>query len=518
MRAWREILIRELHTNESKHFKTKHPRLLIPATFPDVTILRYYTNPAVSSLQTVQRLKTELDWDRDIDIVGLRRFVADAFDWRFKTGAKRFIRGLAPSLMVLKLRTNQIETDLPQSSTDGSDDAVGLVRAICGKRENFHTDGLEELRVKCIPLDVVGLDLEAEKSDDGYVGDVGGDADEEELPTLDVTLSPSKRQPSVYDPSVPENIWILGTYVRCGAPRQVEVWEEAMRQPKKTAAADPPLKRTKNKARRAEQKGTMDRFVKITKPSLLPPPTFALGGTSPIREQFRTNQVPPSPAKRREDDDTRSTTDKVSTGRIKRGAILAKAQHLQPRALASKGTQSRSLESLTSSGQSPPTDPIMANPWTLSRTPHEGAPTPRAVNRKLDFLPPGLQLRSHVADLGGDDELPELLFSPKEAPMLPAALQQACSPSATGQVVEVLSSPSEARQGASEAFVGEASLSEARRAFKKPDTPKATKPRRLVALRESSEGTWKEVDEPEAQTRAKVFRDVEVVDLSHRLT
>ena len=29
--------------------------------------------------------------------------------------------------------------------------------------------------------------------------------------------------------------------------------------------------------------------------------------------------------------------------------------------------------------------------------------------------------------------------------------------------------------------------------------------RRLVALRESAEGTWKEVDEPEAQTRASVL-------------
>jgi hypothetical protein len=45
----------------------------------------------------------------------------------------------------------------------------------------------------------------------------------------------------------------------------------------------------------------------------------------------------------------------------------------------------------------------------------------------------------------------------------------------------------------------------------------ATKVMRMVALRESLVGAWKEVDELEAITRGSVFAEVEVLDMTDGL-
>ena len=277
IQAWRESLTHELQTNESKHFKTKHSKIRIPDKFPDTNILKYYTNPAVSSNQTIQDLKRDLKWDKDIDIVGLRRFVGDAFEWRFKGGAEKFIRGLAPALMVQKLRTRRTDICPAHSMNDEARGHKDLVREICGKRHNFDTDGQEELRVKCVPLEVVGLNLSEEALDTGYIG---GDAElNDEVTEANALLSPSKRrQPSTYDPTLPENMWILGKYVRCGALRQVQDWEASLRQPKKTAAPKSPTKRGRKKPGQTAETGTMERFVKVIKPGLQPPPKFPQEG------------------------------------------------------------------------------------------------------------------------------------------------------------------------------------------------------------------------------------------------
>jgi Holliday junction resolvase YEN1 len=92
-KAWRDRLAHELHSNESKFFRVKHKSFQLPETFPNQEVLGYYTNPVVSSPERVERFKNELRWEQEIDITGLRVFVADAFDWHYKSGAKKFIRG-----------------------------------------------------------------------------------------------------------------------------------------------------------------------------------------------------------------------------------------------------------------------------------------------------------------------------------------------------------------------------------------------------------------------------------------
>ncbi len=171
LEAWRKDLAHEIQTNDSKYFRVKHKRLKIPENFPDKEVLRYYTHPVVSTTTKIQKLKDDIQWDGVVDIQGLRLFVAEAFDWTHKIGAKKFIRGIAPVLLVHKLRIRGDRRD------SGYGDIIltamnemELVRAICGKRNHFSTDGIPELRVAYLPLDIVGLDLDAEEDDSGDYG------------------------------------------------------------------------------------------------------------------------------------------------------------------------------------------------------------------------------------------------------------------------------------------------------------------------------------------------------------
>ena len=81
-------LVHELQTNESKHFRIKHKALQIPESFPNKEVLGYYTHPIVSSATKLAKLKEGIEWDGEIDVAGLRVFVAEAFEWTRKSGAK----------------------------------------------------------------------------------------------------------------------------------------------------------------------------------------------------------------------------------------------------------------------------------------------------------------------------------------------------------------------------------------------------------------------------------------------
>jgi Holliday junction resolvase YEN1 len=92
-KTWRDSLAHELRSNSSKFFRVKHNALQLPGTFPNLEVLGYYAQPVVSSAEGIQKLKDEIQWDGEVDIAGLRAFVADAFEWRHKSGAIKFIRG-----------------------------------------------------------------------------------------------------------------------------------------------------------------------------------------------------------------------------------------------------------------------------------------------------------------------------------------------------------------------------------------------------------------------------------------
>ena len=269
---WRERLQRELATNESKFFGRKHGTIKIPENFPDQVVLGYYKHPAVSSSEKVVELRQSLKWDTEVDVPELRSFVAEAFNWPFLMGAKHFIKTLAPCLLAHKLiearrsRLQYVDDLEAQASAEEK-----FVKNISGRRAHWNTDGSQELRIAFIPADIVGLDLSLEedidrRDDDSEevveVDDQGSDGEGRVHP-----VRPTKRcGPATYDPTQPEKIWMLETFVKLGVPLLVETWEEDMRNPKRIASRKPREKGTL--AKKATKGGAMDSFVKITKPGL----------------------------------------------------------------------------------------------------------------------------------------------------------------------------------------------------------------------------------------------------------
>ncbi|KAL9117593.1 MAG: hypothetical protein Q9187_005870 [Circinaria calcarea] len=273
IRQWRERLEHELRNNESGFFRVKHKALRIPETFPDKSVLGYYTHPIVSSSEKISNLKESIKWSGVVDIQGLRAFVADAFEWQHLAGARKFIRGFAPALLVHRLRKRGEECTTNSFGLEfQAEEEAGYIKTICGQRTHFATDGVPELRVAYVPAEIVDIDLDQEETDD-YAGITGKDNDSElEEPGSDEedrsrSRSPTKIDaPSTYDPSQPEKIWILETFAKLGVPLLVETYEENMRNPKKFASRKARQRTAITKS--GMTKGALDAFVKVSKPNL----------------------------------------------------------------------------------------------------------------------------------------------------------------------------------------------------------------------------------------------------------
>lgn len=280
--AWRENLAYEIRTNENGHFGMKRKALKIPNNFPDPEVLGYYTHPVVSTSAKLAKLTTDIVWEGDIDIAGLRTFVAEAFDWTHKTGAKKFIRGLAPALLVsrLRIRGNRRESGFGDVVYTAMKE-MELVRSICGKRAHFSTGGIPELRLVYCPLDIVGLDLnaETEHSDEydrnglatnqDYEFENGGEAMESSDDTSPKTRSihQAKRKPSLYDPNELEKLWVSESIAKVGIPLKVEDWQESQRNPRKTSQLRVVAK--KASAKGGMSRGALHRYIKISKPGIV---------------------------------------------------------------------------------------------------------------------------------------------------------------------------------------------------------------------------------------------------------
>ena len=366
LREWRQRLEHELQTNENKLFRQRRKTVKVLEHFPDMKVLSYYTSPVVSSPERVSRLREEIVWSQGVNVPELRIFVSEAFEWQYLAGAKKFIRGLAPALLAHEL----IERSNLQSREDEALEmkqlAEGkLVKAICGRRAHWNTDGSPELRVAYIPAETVGLDLDSEEKGDfqGYMNDVSGD----EQPASggeegrERSRCPTKRKgPSTYNPAEIEKIWVLETYVKLGVPLLVETWEEEMRNPKRFATRKAREKKALSKA--GTKTGAMDRFVKITK----------IGqGKSPISEKSALGgediPIPPIFLAPADAHLLKSPSRKALTQNRELVGQKIKKKTM-PKAKALEKTKDRGFSSQLS--QSPITD-INLNPWTLAKRPSE---------------------------------------------------------------------------------------------------------------------------------------------------
>ncbi|KAI1293373.1 hypothetical protein F5Y03DRAFT_374063 [Xylaria venustula] len=267
--SWKERLTYELRHNESGFFRTRHKALTIPDDFPNMEILRYYTHPVVSPTKTLDRLKQQ-SWDREIDVQGLREFVRETFDWSFRIGAIKFIRVLAPCLLVRKIMQNKAELDARPGETNVVREKTSeLVRSITARRAHFSTDATQELRISFIPSNIVGYDFQEEPDE---VIDFGRDGlalnsdeeIEEAAEEIGDAESKSKSGPrKVFSPTEPDLAWIPETIARFGIRSMVEEWEEAQ-QAKAVARSRPKSSRQKAK-QGAIAAASIDGFFRVTK-------------------------------------------------------------------------------------------------------------------------------------------------------------------------------------------------------------------------------------------------------------
>lgn len=235
---WRERLQYELEENESGYFQTKHKAVRIPETFPDRTVLSYYAKPVVSTESEIEFLRGRLTnaWDKEVDVLEIRRFAAQTFDWNYRSGARKVIRLLAEPLVFQRLRLGRQLSAFPVGMSLASDSGAAMLSKVYKSRTSFSTDGLPEVQVDMVPIDVVGLDLMAEEPNPPLPStplasqenvELGEDEDDPEVPAELAPQSPTKKRTTRrYDPYSTEKIWVFEAIAEIGIPDVVRKWKK----------------------------------------------------------------------------------------------------------------------------------------------------------------------------------------------------------------------------------------------------------------------------------------------------
>ncbi|KAK0723216.1 hypothetical protein B0T26DRAFT_674815 [Lasiosphaeria miniovina] len=270
--AWKSKLLHELCTNESKFFRTKHKALEIPDEFPNMEILGYYTHPVVSRQDTVDRLKRGSPSTKEVDVIGLRKFVGETFDWNYRNGAVKLIRVLAPSLLVqILLDKYRLQEPRADDLDQQKRDEAAIVKAVSIRRTHFSTDATPELRISFIPADIVGLNLDAEPEEEveGY-GRSGIALNSDDEFDDDAVESPeSAGTKKTFDSLQLDLAWIPESIVKIGVPLTVEDWEEKLHSKERRASAKAAARTTRTRSTRSKKTdmptGALDKFVKVTK-------------------------------------------------------------------------------------------------------------------------------------------------------------------------------------------------------------------------------------------------------------
>ncbi|KAI1780244.1 hypothetical protein F4818DRAFT_395067 [Hypoxylon cercidicola] len=265
--SWKEWLTYELRHNESGFFRTRHKALSVPESFPNLDVLRYYTHPVVSSTSALDRLR-HLSWDRAVDVQGLRGFVRETFDWNYRIGAVKFIRVLAPCLLVRKMMARNAQSDQGTRPIKHLEkEESELVMLITSRRTHFSTDATPELRISYIPTKIVGYDFQEEPDEvidygrDGLA--LNSDDDFEALVDVDgseAAVKSGSRKP--FSPTESDLVWVPETIAKLGIPITVENWNQA--QHAKTVRQKTKARRPKGKSSGTDT-GALEKFGKVSK-------------------------------------------------------------------------------------------------------------------------------------------------------------------------------------------------------------------------------------------------------------
>ncbi|KAF5001989.1 hypothetical protein FDECE_10791 [Fusarium decemcellulare] len=259
--AWRDSLIHELRTNESGFFKRKNKALVIPSTFPDTKILRYYTHPVVSPESSLDDIREKLHKKGEIQFGDLREFTREVFDWDYRIGAIKFVRVLSHAVLINRMQ-------------DQGSDHGGYVKGITGFRSHVTNDNVPEVRIQHIPLDIIPIDLSKEADEkivhgrDGLALNSDDDVEEAENIEDDPGSKSSKSKP--FDPSERLSLWVLEVLAKRSVP---EVFAEAEMKHMARERA-PAQKNSKTRSKPATKKGmpagALDKYVRATKAQTAP--------------------------------------------------------------------------------------------------------------------------------------------------------------------------------------------------------------------------------------------------------
>ncbi|KAJ5390372.1 uncharacterized protein N7496_001440 [Penicillium cataractarum] len=272
LREWRDRLQYELDSNESGYFVNKHPAVRIPENFPDPTILKYYAEPEVSTDEEMAALRHRLKhaWDREIDPLAIRSFAAEFLDWKYRSGARKVIKNLAEPLVTYRLRRQRPVSAISGPSLAPECDTPWLQK-VYKSRVSFGTDGMTELQIDMLPIDVVGLDLmkeepnpplpssETEPSVD--TAQIEGEEDEAELAADEPqpATSSKARVTKRYDVYAVQKMWVLESVAKLGLPTIVKKWEDEQAEKAKKAAAP---KKSGTRRTGPKKKGAIDPGMK----------------------------------------------------------------------------------------------------------------------------------------------------------------------------------------------------------------------------------------------------------------
>lgn len=246
--AWRANLRHELFTNDSGHFRTKHKSLQIPDDFPNMQVLRYYTHPVVSPQSALEAIRQKVLQHKNVDLLSLREFTRETFDWDYREGAIKFIRVLGQAMLIQNLMHSR-----------------NLIQDVSKRRTHFSTDATPELRLAYIPEEVVPIDLSAEVSEEVNYGRDGLalNSDNEFAPS-----QTEAKTPQTFDVTAPELVWVLEGVLKHFAPESIhrleasEAAKAVRKSPKKQTS---PKKTTKQIKDAGMPNGAINSFFRITK-------------------------------------------------------------------------------------------------------------------------------------------------------------------------------------------------------------------------------------------------------------
>jgi holliday junction resolvase YEN1 len=277
---WRERLQYELDMNESGYFQSKHKAVRIPDTFPDPQILSFYAKPVVSSTIEIENLRLRLveAWDHEINALELRNFVADFFDWKYRSGARKLIRNLAEPLILTRLRLGKSPIATFGYGSYTPNQELPVLQRIYRSRAHFSTGCIPQVQLEMIPVDIVGLDLDAEEpnpppelsqpTEPGSQPIEDEDETAAEAGTIEGLALKLQLPKKPYNPFESEKIWIFETVANLGVPEVVARWkkQEAEKQMPKKPAPKKTTTRKKKVIDPGMKPGGILRYTTITKP------------------------------------------------------------------------------------------------------------------------------------------------------------------------------------------------------------------------------------------------------------